>query len=75
MFALRQTEKGESLPAPLSLNSRQELKKRPFQLGAISAFLALLAPHEINKFRVFNTREYSDSPASTILLLNINGVF
>jgi hypothetical protein len=33
-----------------------------FQLGAISQFLAVLAPRKINKFCVFNQPEYSDSP-------------
>jgi hypothetical protein len=32
-----------------------------FQLGAISQFLAVLAPQKINKFRFLNQPEYSDS--------------
>jgi hypothetical protein len=35
------------------------------QLGAILAYTAFLAGREINNLRVLNTREYSDSPAST----------
>src|SRR5713101_7763988 len=33
-----------------------------FQLGAILPFFAFLASRKINKLRVFNTSEYSDSP-------------
>lgn len=33
-----------------------------FQLSAISQFSAFLACRKINKLRVFNTRQYSDSP-------------
>ncbi len=42
-----------------------ELKIRvpdTFQLGAILPFFAFLASRKINKLRVFNTSEYSDSP-------------
>jgi hypothetical protein len=42
-----------------------ELKTRvpdTFQLGAISWYCAFSAGREINNLRVFNTREYSDSP-------------
>jgi hypothetical protein len=33
-----------------------------FQLGAILPFFAFLASRKINKLRVFNTPDYSDSP-------------
>ena len=41
-----------------------------FQLGAILPCSAFLASRKINKLRVFNTHKYSDSPASTIFLID-----
>jgi hypothetical protein len=56
-----------------STHAREQSEKSgvpdTFQLGAIFEVLAFLASHKINKFRVFNTPEYSNSPASTNLKL------
>jgi hypothetical protein len=48
----------------LEFCSANEKSRTPdtFQLGAILPFFAFLASRKINKLRVFNTPDYSDSP-------------
>ncbi len=41
------------------------------QLAAILPFPAFLASRKINNLRVFNTAEYSDSPTSSIFLIDL----
>ncbi len=46
---------------------RQKLSENPMSHAPILAYTALLAGREINNLRIFNMREYFDSPASTMI--------